>query len=62
MESEITERAKQYYAKHLGLDYHSREVIWKQASPEYRQCFLELARIELEDEARMEELFKCRIY
>ncbi|CAH9013483.1 hypothetical protein VP424E501_P0103 [Vibrio phage 424E50-1] len=55
---DIKKRALKYYSTHLNLcQYTGVETIWNQAAPEYQQCFLDLARIEIEDEARMEEAF-----
>ncbi len=53
----VQDLAKEYYAKHLELSVHTREICWNQAAPEYRQCFLDLARIEIEEEEEQVEVF-----
>ncbi len=50
MNGRILERAKEYYHKHIG---YSNPWLWNQAHPEYRDCWIKIATIEIEDEERI---------
>lgn len=49
-EEDVFYKAQEYYYRHLCLCPTQHHYMWDQSSPVYRQCFLTIARLELEDD------------
>ncbi|CAM0049766.1 hypothetical protein VPHK406_0089 [Vibrio phage K406] len=49
---EIIKRAKEYYYRHKGYKEEMFPYLWEQCSQDYQKCWIDLARIDLEDEFR----------
>lgn len=48
-QADILMKAKELYYQHIGFDEALNHFLWGQASREYQQAWVTIARIDLED-------------
>ncbi|AOQ26896.1 hypothetical protein [Vibrio phage S4-7] len=57
VEKQIEDLAKDMYYTHIGYFEKDVPYMWGQCSPDYRDAWLHIARLEVEDDIAMEIAF-----